>query len=168
MPTVRAKLTGAEYAKLRTGKIPAGVKKAMRSTVTSIVRKVAAQAKTGIAKRTGLLSKSMGSVVRTYKNETTVGIAGPRRGFKVSVSKSEGAGKRSGLVGTTAAGKKIKLKAGAKAGTTLDSTRYAHLVERGTRYAKGRPFLGPAGAAANRTAKDQIRAATDAAIQQTR
>jgi hypothetical protein len=154
---VKGTLTGAEYGKLRAGKIPAAVKKAQRASVLKIVREVAKDAKATVRKRTGLLAKSMGAVVRATKSETVIGIAGPRRGFKVT---AEQQGKK--LVGTTEKGKTVKLKNEVKAGSEISPTRYAHLVER--RF----PFLRPAAAKAGRTAKAEIVNSVNQAIQSTK
>lgn len=161
MAFVKVVLTGAEYAKARTGKIPAAAKKASRSAVTKIVRQVSKAAKANIHHDvTGLLGKSMGFVVKTY-DEKTVGIAGPRKGFAVRLEERN-TSRRKGLVGRTVKGKTIKLKAGAKAGTRRDATKYAHLVEKGHKKGKGKSsapphkFLAPAAEAANNTAKAVI------------
>lgn len=160
---IRATLTGAEYAKKRTGKIPAAIKRATRQVVGRIVRDVAKDAKANIKRsRTGLLAKSLGSVVRTYKNEKTVGIAGPRAGFKSTITGKRATARRTTLTATRVGGKTISLKGGARVGATLDPGKYGRLVERGHRKGRGRskaipkPFLAPAAAKANRRAKEEL------------
>ena len=169
MPKVSATLTGTEAAKRKAGNIPRAVKNRVRSAVGKIVREVAKDAKAEARKRTGLLGKSMGSVVKTYPNETIVGLAGPRKGFKVTLALQamDKRGKNK-LVGERLRGKAVKLR-NVIASTTrkgdrkrIDPTTYAHLVEGGHKKGKGKstapayPFLGPAAKKANAKAKGQI------------
>ena len=168
MPKVSATLTGTEAARRKAGNIQRAVKNRVRSAVGKIVREVAKDAKTAARKRTGLLGKSMCSVVKTYPNETIVGLAGPRRGYKVTLQQTTDKRGKVKLVGERRGGKKIALKNAVKATTSkgtaarISPTAYAHLVEGGHKKGKGKstapayPFLGPAAKKANAKAKGQI------------
>jgi HK97 gp10 family phage protein len=85
---------------------------------------LAKAAKAGAPKETGLLKKSIGSKVKVYPSGVAVAIVGPRQGFKAEVTREKN--RRFPWTGTS------------------NPTRYAHLVELGTRQAPAKPFLKPA------------------------
>ncbi len=154
----------------------AGVKqtirgKLQRKAIAEVSRYVKRVAKARTPKGTGLLSKSMGERVRTYQRDAvTVGIVGPRHGFRktqnVSVSKT---------------GRQVLSRKGSKrfsSAKPYDPVSYAHLVEDGRRdvrpvkrkvmasafrvYGKfarpvpARPFLAPAWALTRKWAEQKI------------
>ncbi len=151
---IKAQLTGLEDVKRRLGKVKAGVaRKLTRQAVTKGTKLVLNAAK-GLVPvgPTGLLKKSLGSVIKTYSSGAVVGIVGPRTGFTKT-----GRGKKTRRK-ETALGAKFRA-AGVR------PTLYAHLVEFGTRPhaigkgslvrkgiqrgrghpgSKAQPFLGPA------------------------
>lgn len=94
-------------------------KKIVRPSVTKAVRVIAKDAKGRAPKDTGLLKKSIGQRVKTYRSGNISGIVGPRSGFKRTVE--------------------IDGKAVIK-----NPTKYSHLVEFGTSRKAARPFLRPA------------------------
>jgi len=136
-----------------------GLKKSVRNTIlrqamrkaTAIVVKAA---KSKVPTRTGLLKKSIGAKVKMYKSGEVVGIVGPRSGFKKKVVLL---GRRGAILGTKKAGK--LLAAGGKE-AMQNPTRYAHLVEDGSRHASPHPFLRPALA----SSKSAVKAAMAQAI----
>lgn len=103
-------------------------RKALRRGVTKGARLVARTAKQKTPRETGTLKKSIGIRTYTSRGKESVGaVAGPRRGFKSPIRKKHGwASKKNG---------KAQYR---------DPTRYAHLVEFGTKHSAARPFLRPA------------------------
>ncbi len=168
-------LTKEEYIIRRTGKIPAKAKKAIRATVKTICARVAKDEKINLVRqRTGLLAKSLGSVVKTRNDESTVGKAGARSGFRVSLTEAIKGSRKTTLVGDRG-GKSIRLKGGLNVARTrgkhkgenlkLDPSKYAHLVElghkkgRGKGAAKGQKFMAKAAAEANKSSPAELAAA---------
>lgn len=168
-------LTKEEYIIKRTGLIPAKAKKAIRKVVGSIVKEAAKSERRNLTRqRTGLLGKSLGSTVKTLGNESTVGKAGARAGFRVTL-KAAIKGSKTTLTGTKSGGKEIKLKGNVNAVRTrgknkgeavkLSPANYAHLVEGGHKRGGGKgaakpyPFISKAAKEANRTAPGQLTAA---------
>ncbi len=152
----------------RTSAIPAKVKRGIRQAVGKIVARVAKDAKRNLTRsRTGLLSKALGSSVTTKSDETTIGKAGARAGFRVTVKEVVGRNGKIRLVGVTRKGKEIKLKNAVKATrrgdeVKLSAANYIHLVIRGHKKGRGKSaargddFLGRAAAAANRDAPKEL------------
>ena len=126
----------------------------------------------------GLLSKSLGKVVRTYRSDgVTVGLVGPRRGFAAKALRVERKGRRQTLIAVrlrrTRGGyvplkgnKVIKLKraAGFRAGEVADPASYGAKVEKGHKRGKGRsaarayPYLRPAAARTTSAVLSSIKA----------
>ena len=99
-------------------------RRVIRSAITKAVRVLAKEAKKLAPKDSGLLKKSIGQVVRTYKNGRIVGVVGPRRGFKQMVSRTK---RFPAKVGESV------FQAGDFVVAELaDPANYAHLVEFGT------------------------------------
>lgn len=89
-------------------------RKAIRKGVNEATKFVAADAKANVPKRTGLLKKSIGRQVRSYRGGTVVsGIVGPRSGFATTL----------------------------KNGKKVNPAKYAHLVEFGRRAVKVKKAL---------------------------
>jgi hypothetical protein len=95
--------------------------------------------------RSGLLKKSLGKRVQTYRDGLTVGIVGVRRGFAMAIAATVakgraivGVGKRlvnRGRLGYVADPKgreiKVKVVAGVRKGEVMDPAKYGPLIERG-------------------------------------
>lgn len=109
-----------ELRRFLTGWTPAKQRKFLRPAVTKGTRVIAKAVKREAPAETGLLKKSIGSKVVTYKSGTVVGIAGPRKGFKrpVVVSRAAGKGEQKGSAGVRV--------------VYRNPTKYAHLVHGGT------------------------------------
>lgn len=127
---VRAKLEGAAAVLKRLEVLPEKVrKKVLRQAVAGAARTVAKTAKANVKaiKETGMLGRSIGSKVKAYSrgSKSTVGIVGPRKGFRESVLRSRGKWK----------------PAAPKPSGFADPTKYAHLVERGTKRSRAVWFL---------------------------
>lgn len=115
----KVQVQGAKQVIKRLNKLKRGVKnKILRKAITKSCQPVAKAAKANTPIETGLLKKSLGHKVKTYKDDV-VGIVGPRRGMGKVV---------------TVRGRKVY----------RDPVKYAHLVERGTVDSKPQPFLLPA------------------------
>lgn len=92
---------------------------AMRQAVGKASTPFTRRAKQLVPRRYGILKKSIGRRIRTYKARDEVAvIIGPRRGFK-QPDPAGGDG-------------------------YVDPARYGHLVERGTSHSAPQPFLRPA------------------------
>jgi HK97 gp10 family phage protein len=92
-------------------------RKAVRRMTTLVLK----SARAGLTRiRTGQLKKSLGSKVKAYRSGIVLGIVGPRKGHKITV--------------TNAAGETVN----------IDPVFYAHLVEFGTVHSPAYPFLRPA------------------------
>ncbi len=127
---IRGKITGLGDAFHKLD----GVKTAMRSRILKLavgdgMRVILGAAKSAAPQDSGLLRRSLGQKVKGYRDSgIVVGIVGPRTGFKESV--------------TTKRGRTVYRNA----------TKYAHLVELGTKRMQARPFLGPAWSGSSRAA----------------
>lgn len=89
-------------------------RKAIRFGVNEATKFVAADAKANVPKGTGLLKKSIGRRVRSYRGGTVIsGIVGPRSGFAITLPN----------------GKKV------------NPAKYAHLVEFGRKAVKAKKAL---------------------------
>lgn len=89
-------------------------RKAIRKGVNEATKLVAADAKANVPKRTGLLKKSIGRRVRSYRGGTIIsGIVGPRSGFATTL----------------------------KNGKKVNPAKYAHLVEFGRKAVKVKKAL---------------------------
>lgn len=127
---VKAKLEGAGPVLKRLEVLPEKVrKKVLRQAVAGAARTVAKTAKANVkaVKETGLLGRSIGSKVKAYAkgSKSTVGVVGPRKGFREAVIRKRGKWK----------------PAAPKPSGYADPTKYAHLVERGTRRSRAIWFL---------------------------
>jgi HK97 gp10 family phage protein len=93
-------------------------RKVLPPAVRAAARPVTLAARANLSRNksveTGLLKKSLGVIVRRYKNVTWAGI-GPRTGFKKVID-----------------------------GKARNPVRYAHFVEKGTSRQSPKPFLRPA------------------------
>jgi hypothetical protein len=146
--------------KRKAERVPREVRNAVRRAATLQAREIKTQLK---RKRTGLLAKSIGSKVKD-KGARATGLSGPRRGFKVTISKRE-AKRLEGVRETKKGNKKIVLKAsgGVKEGDVISATRYAHLVESGHKKGKGRaaappyPFMKPAFKATEKQVRQMVK-----------
>ncbi len=98
-------------------------RKATKAAVRQGGKVVLAEAKNRVRKVSGLLRKSLGQKVKTFRsNGVSVSIVGPRVGYKIQI-------------GT--------YKSGKYAGKPkyMNPTQYSHLVEKGTRHSRAFPFL---------------------------
>lgn len=87
----------------------------------------------------GLLKKSIGVKVKTYKSGVTVAIIGPRTDYRSVRDPGTGKVVRQTKKNAT------KFAAIAKGGAFIQNpTKYAHLLELGTKKMAARPFLRPA------------------------
>jgi hypothetical protein len=103
-------------------------KAAVRRGVAAGAKTVVKEARKRVRRRSGLLAKSLGSKVKTFKNGTVVGIVGPRTGFRKVVGQRT-RGKNKGKV------------------VYENPTQIAHLIEKGhggPHPARAYPFLRPA------------------------
>jgi HK97 gp10 family phage protein len=91
-------------------------KKIVRPAVNAALTPINKAAKRKASVETGLLKKSIGKKVKTYRSGTVWGGVGPRTGFKTQMED----------------------------GRFRNPVKYAHLVELGTRHSPARPFLRPA------------------------
>lgn len=117
----------------------AGLKKSMRNKILRKAIRQASKATTKAAKAnapvdTGLLRKSIGSKIKTYKSGVVVAIIGPRTGYRRAVDRS---------------GRRVKLIDVSRKSAPVDAeirnpVNYAHLIELGTVTSAPRPFLRPA------------------------
>lgn len=123
-------------------------RKILKKVVRRVQKPMIAEARRRVRRRSGQLAKSLGTVIRTYKQTNVIAVAGPRGGFRTTWN-----------------------------GRPIDPVFYAHLVEGGHRIARGGklaskkgrrtkgkqgehtgdvpayPFLGPAFEANKDTAK---------------
>lgn len=144
MPKITIKINGQEVIKEKLSKYEREIRKALRRGVakgSSIINK---DAKAQWRQRSGLLKKAQGFVVRTYKGGRTIGVIGPRKGYRTTINEINGkkivASRIVTITGGKANRKEIKLKAFEKAavGQILDPIRYAHFVEKGHAKGKGK------------------------------
>ncbi len=102
---VKMKIDSRKVSKLHSALTEIGTKAALvadRNGINEITKVVSKDAKSRTKRRSGQLRKSIGRIVKTYRQLVTVGVVGPRRGFKVSIG-----------------------------GVPVDPAKYAHLVEGG-------------------------------------
>lgn len=117
-------------------------RKIMRPAIREAASKISKAAKSKVPVETGLLKKSIGVKVVTYKSGTIYAAIGPRSGFKRKVQRT-----------MPSTGKKREVLS--------NPTKYAHLVEFGTsRFAK-KPFMRPAMDSVNSMAIIRRRAAKE-------
>lgn len=111
---VTAQVIGAEAVMKSLANLKGAVQRRLvRGALTAAARVVAKEMKALAPRDSGLLKKSIGQVVRTYRNKgVTLAVIGPRRGFKRFVNR------------TRADGSKRQVMS--------DPVKYARLVEFGT------------------------------------
>jgi HK97 gp10 family phage protein len=102
-------------------------KKLTRMAMSAAVRVVAKEAKRLAPRDSGLLKESIGSKSKTYDSGVTVGIVGPRRGFRRTVDRRAWQSGERAL----ASGKRQVVYKTLK--RIADPANYAHLVEYGTK-----------------------------------
>ena len=95
----------------------------VRPAVSAAATKINKKAKSLAVEETGLLKKSIG-IRRFTKRGAIFAVVGPRHGFKQDVQR------------TAPSGEIVTV--------TSDPTKYAHLVEFGTKHSSPNPFLRPA------------------------
>jgi HK97 gp10 family phage protein len=114
-----------EIMRMLAGWNPVSQRRIVRPGVSRGARLVSRTARANAPVESGLLRKSIGVVVKTYKDGTVVGVVGPRHGFKRAVA---GSGKSSKIVTRKNVGdfsnSRISLR---------NPVKYAHLVHGGTR-----------------------------------
>lgn len=118
---VKVELLGANQVRsLLTGWKPSTQRRMIRPAVTKGARIISRATKREAPKESGLLKKSIGTKVKTYKSGVVVGIIGPRKGFRrpVIVSRATKKGERKGTAGVRV--------------VYRDPAKYAHLVHGGT------------------------------------
>jgi HK97 gp10 family phage protein len=120
---IRGKVDGLEDLKRALAGVDGRVrKKALRKGVNAAAGVILKRARQKVPVRLGLLKKSLGRKVKVYRKEgAVVGIVGPRTGFRRQV-------------GTTKDGRPV----------FENPTQIAHLVEKGTRRSRAKPFMRPA------------------------
>lgn len=92
-------------------------RKANRSAINKAATPIVREAKRNVTIDTGLLKKSIGKKVRTYKaKKQVIAVVGPRKGFRETDEN----------------------------GNARDPAKYSHLVELGTSHSQAKPFLRPA------------------------
>lgn len=119
---IRVDMLGAkDLQRMLVGWKPAAMRRIVRPGVDKSSRVVSRAAKARVSVETGLLKRSIGVRVRTYPSGNVVGVVGPRKGFKRPIirTRATGKGQAKGTAG-------IRL-------VYRDPTKYAHLVEGGTR-----------------------------------
>ena len=120
---IRGELTGLRDAlnSLKAVKRSAG-SRILRKGLAAASKPMLDTARRLVPRRTGLLRKSLGRKIKTYRSTGTVVVMiGPRTGFK----------------------RVVRVK-GRRTFQRNDPTHYAHLVERGTVHSRATPFLRPA------------------------
>lgn len=111
MPAINGDLTGIEEATAKLTRLKTAVgTRAVRKGLGVAAREQKRQAKARTPKQSGLLRKSLGEKIKTYRGSgTTVSIVGPRRKF----------------------GRVVKIGRGKNAEKVYrNPTRYAHIVEK--------------------------------------
>lgn len=130
--TIRAQLKGVDDLVRQLDALKRGRSRIMRKALTKGAKLIVAAARRKVPTRYGLLKKSLGVAIRSYRGgERLVAVIGPRAGFRVQV-------------GTVVRGG-IKSKPGDP--IMADPVKYAHLVEfghGGAHPAPAHPFLRPA------------------------
>ncbi len=118
-------------------------KKYLRKGVNAANKKVKWSAKAACPRKSGLLAKSLGDKVKTYKSATVVGIVGVRKGFRKEV-------------GARKDGKPI----------FEDPAKIIHLVELGTKHSRAAHFLESAMNNNHAAVRDEIAGALQACLAQ--
>lgn len=132
---IRGKIAGLPEVMKSLERVKEGVRaRILRRPMGKVARLIAKKAKALAPRRFGLLRKSMGSKVKTYKGGAVVAVVGPRTGFRTQVGS-----KRDGTP------------------VYADPVKYAHLVELGTATTAARPFLRPALRGSRKEAAEIIR-----------
>lgn len=170
----RFEIKGVESLIRRFDELGVGIVQPMREASTLASKIIAQAARENIKDRpadgrkrrtdpTGTLRRSIGFRVVTYKrNPTVVGIIGTRRGVKGYARATRFATRtvRRPRARTTEDIILRAIEGRRQKGKTLRvASRYAHLVEKGTRRSAARPFLRPA--------LDRARGAVSVAIRST-
>lgn len=127
---IRGELTGLRDAlnSLKAVKRSAG-SRILRKALSAASKPMLDTARQLVPRRTGLLRKSLGRRIKTYRSTGIVVVMiGPRTGFKRQI-KGGRAARRADVRGKQA---------------YADPTHYAHLVERGTVRSRATPYLRPA------------------------
>lgn len=135
---IKARLEGVETALAALGEVARTVRnKVLRKAVNAASRLVLDAARALVPKDTGMLRKSLGVRIQTYRGSgKVVAVIGPRTGYTRTRSGTQ----------QTALGRKIKE-------TGRNPSKYAHLVEYGHALVRGgkvagsvpaKPFLRPA------------------------
>jgi len=140
--------------------------KALRTGVTKAARLVVKAAKQTVVKDSGLLKRSLGHRVWMSRDGMVIGATiGPRKGMGGLVEKKQS--KKRGKY-MKAVGKKDitsgKAAMRAESMEYRDPTKYAHLVERGTKHTAPRAFLRRAMSASSDVALGVMRAEVQKAI----
>jgi HK97 gp10 family phage protein len=118
MNMAQSRILGLDAIKRKLEALPAQLrKKAYRSALSSGARVIAKAAKRKVGKgESGMLKKSIGiKYLPATTRSQALGLVGPKRG-----------------------------NGGIYNGKLRNPTRYAHLVEKGTRHSAAKPFLRPA------------------------
>lgn len=135
MAGVRVELRGMADVLRRLqelGRTKAG--RILRRALDAATKPILAAARQLVPVESGALRKSLGRRVKTYRGSGVVAvIIGPRRGQKREVERTPKGRLRV-----------VPRKRATGAGGYRNPTRYAHLVERGSRRSKAEPFLAPA------------------------
>lgn len=153
--SIRGEITGLKetldsLARLRRTVRNKILRKALTAATTPLMRTVRKLA----ARESGLLKKSIGRVVRTYRSSgTVIVVLGPRLGFRQEVSI------RPDKVFRESGGRTIKIHRPRpdQLRVIRDPVKYAHLVEYGTKKRAAKPFLRPAWAAHKAQMTDTVR-----------
>ncbi len=141
---IKGELTGLDDVLRNLQGVKRSVRnRALRTAITKVSRRMAAAAKAKVEKRTGLLKKSLGFKVRTYKNRSVVaGVIGPKTGMKQTVTLPDG---------TTEVEDPSKIAHFVEKGRQAVSIKTARVLSNGTvffgrhvRAVPARPFLRPA------------------------
>lgn len=125
MARVVSQLEGVDLTIGTLGRFKSAIqRRILRSALTKAARVLAKEAKKLAPKDSGLLKKSIGYVVRTYKDGRLTAVIGPRRGFKQMVTRTKRFPVKSGTSAFAASDIQVTEMA--------DPVNYAHLVEYGT------------------------------------
>lgn len=129
---IKAKVEGLEALQKRLTQFKQSARnRIVRPGVAKAGRILAKAAKQLAPRDTGLLKRSIGSAVRTYKSGYVLAVIGPRRGFRQQVIR----------------GGKPQM---------ADPVNYAHLVEYGTAHSPARSFLRAAWDGSKKEAQEII------------
>jgi HK97 gp10 family phage protein len=129
--------------------------KILRASLVAATTPMLKAAQQRVRKSSGLLRKSLGRKVKTYRRNGTVAVMiGPRRGHgKPVILKEEEIFRQFG-------GRTIKIRNPRVRAMriTRNPVRYAHLIEKGTKTRAARPFLAPAFSSTKAQAENIFRA----------